>query len=141
MKENLIDLLVERLQGTFPTSKISPKAVLATWRRDEVLQQFPDERGAMLRDSLQESCNEFPSLKEVRFYARKLMPQQNTIGECQRCFGSRWVPEMDNDEPVFRPATAKGREGNIIWRPHPTAAFIEVPYHFVSPCECVKDNN
>lgn len=141
MKESLIDLLVERLQGTFPTSKISPKAVLATWRKDEFLQRFPDELGAMLRDRLQDNCNDFPSLKEVRFHAKKLMPRATIDGECQRCSGNRWVPEMNGDEPVYRPSTAKGVEGNIMWRPSPTAPPVEVLYHFVLPCQCAGDDD
>ncbi len=141
MKESLIDLLVERLQGTFPTSKISPKAVLATWHKDELLQRFPDELGGMLRDRLQENCNDFPSLKEVRFHAKKLMPRVNADGECGRCNGNRWVPEMAGDEPVYRPATTKGIEGNIMWRRTPSDAPTDVLYHFVIPCRCAGDDD
>jgi hypothetical protein len=146
MKENLIDLLVERLQGTFPTSKISPKAVLATWHKDEFLQRFPDELGAMLRDRLQENCNDFPSLKEVRFHARKLMPR-TTAGDCDKCSGNRWLPEMDGDEPVYRVAYAKkGRDADgspvlMMWQRNSMVAPEPVMYHFTVPCRCVGDDD
>ena len=147
MKETLIDLLVERLQGTFPTSKISPKAVLATWRKDEFLQRFPDELGVLLRDRLQENCNDFPTLKEVRFHAKKLMPRSNADGDCDRCVGNRWVPEMAGDEPVYRTAVAKKAKNTdgspvvMMWQRNATVAPEPVMYHFVKACRCVSDDD
>lgn len=147
MKENLIDLLVERLQGTFPTSKISPKAVLATWHKDEFLQRFPDELGAMLRDRLQEHCNDFPTLKEVRFHAKKLMPRTSGEGDCSRCSGNRCVPEMVGDEPVYREAharKAKDADGSrmlMMWQRSPVVAPEPIMYHFTVPCRCAADDD
>lgn len=146
MKESLIDLLVERLQGTFPTSKISPKAVLSTWRKDEFLQRFPDELGAMLRDRLQESCTDFPTLREVKFHGKKLMPRSNADGECSRCDGSRVVPLMNGDDPVFKPAYAKrskdvdGSPMLLMWQRSPAHEPEPILYQYAVPCRCVQDD-
>ena len=140
MKEQHIDLLVERLQGTFPTSKISPKAVIGTWRKDEFLQDFPDELGLMLRERLQENCTDFPSLREVKFHGRKLLPRSQPEMVCGRCEGSGWVPEMKNDAPVYRPGFTKAADGSrveLTWQGDPSKPAQPLLYHFVIECGCV----
>jgi hypothetical protein len=143
MKEQHIDLLVERLQGTFPTSKISPKAVIGTWRKDEFLQDFPDELGLMLRERLQENCTDFPSLREVKFHGKKLLPRQHDSGTCSKCSGTGWVPEMKDHAAVYRPAFAKrarntdGSPMVLTWQPDPSQPAQPLLYHFVIECGCV----
>lgn len=142
MKEDRIDLLVERLQGTFPTSKISPKAVIGTWRRDEFLQSFPDELGLALRERLQENCQDFPTLREVKFHAKRLLPRQVVEGSCQRCDGNGWVPEMAGDVPVFRPSAgskAKDKDAVLMWQRSPDQPPEPILYQHVVPCRCSRD--
>ena len=141
MKEDRIDLLVERLQGTFPTSKISPKAVIGTWRRDEFLQSFPDELGLLLRERLQEHCTDFPSLREVKFHAKRLLPRQDTDGVCSRCNGDGWIPEMDGEEPMRRPdagSKAKDRSEFLMWQRSVDVAPEPILYTHVIQCRCVN---
>lgn len=144
MNEQLIDLLIERLQGTFPSSKISPKAVISTWRKSPFLQDFPDELGLRLRETLQERCTGFPSLPEVIYWAKTLVPKtdQNT---CRLCNGVGYVPEMDGDDPVYREAYAKnlrnpdGSPVLMTWRDN--GVQKPVLYHYVIECRCRQAEN
>ena len=144
MNEQLIDLLVERLQGTFPTAKISPKAVIGTWRKDVFLQDFPDELGLRLRETLQDRCTTFPSLPEVRYWAKTLLPKE-TDARCRFCNGSGYIPEMADDAPVYKQAYAKniknpdGSDVLMTWRDK--GETKPVLYHYVIDCRCkAKDD-
>lgn len=97
-----IELLVDRLMGAYPSTKVSDVKVKALWTRRAELLGFPTERGTDLIDHVLNACRFFPSLPElVACIDMVLAPRRNT-SECVECGGIGYVFITDEHGDVKR---------------------------------------
>ena len=97
-----IELLIDRLMGAYPSTKVSDAKVKALWTRRIELLNFPTERATDLIDHVLNACRFFPSLPEmVACTYLVLMPRRDS-SECEKCGGTGFVVITDEHGDVKR---------------------------------------
>lgn len=90
-----IELLIDRLMGAYPSTKVGDVKVKALWTRRKELLGFPVERATDLIDHVINACKFFPSLPEmVACIDMVLAPRRNAV-ECEKCGGTGFVVICD----------------------------------------------
>ena len=97
-----IELLVDRLMGAYPSTKVSDTKVKALWTRRAELLGFPTERGTDLIDHVLNACRFFPSLPEMVACINMVLAPRRDSSECEKCGGTGFVVITDEHGDVKR---------------------------------------
>lgn len=123
MKAQEIELLVDRLLGAFPATRVDPVKVKALWVRRPELLSLDVEMVQVLLDALVWRSY-FPTLAEVLQTVRDITTVHISDPDCRSCLGVGFVHELD-------------AKGDPIRRPHPTNPEGPAIYVIAVPCgEC-----
>jgi hypothetical protein len=95
-----IELLVDRLMGAYPSTKVSDTKVKALWTRRAELLGFPTERGTDLIDHVLNACRFFPSLPEMVACIDMVLAPRRDSSECEKCGGTGFVVITDEHGDV-----------------------------------------
>jgi len=97
-----IELLVDRLMGAYPSTKVADVKVKALWTRRGELLGFPTERAADLIDYVLNACRFFPSLPELVSCVDMVLAPRRDTSECEKCGGTGFVVITDEHGDVVR---------------------------------------
>jgi hypothetical protein len=97
-----IELLVDRLMGAYPSTRVGDVKVKALWTRRAELLAFPTERAAALIDHILNACRFFPSLPELVSCIDMVLAPRRDVSECERCGGTGFVVITDEHGDVKR---------------------------------------
>jgi hypothetical protein len=97
-----IELLVDRLMGAYPSTKVGDVKVKALWTRRAELLGFPTDRAADLIDQVLNACRFFPSLPEMVACIEMVLAPRRDSYECQKCGGTGFVVITDEHGDVKR---------------------------------------
>ena len=97
-----IELLVDRLMGAYPSTKVGDTKVKALWTRRVELLGFPTERAADLIDHVLNACRFFPSLPELVSCIDMVLAPRRESSECEKCGGTGFVVITDEHGDVVR---------------------------------------
>ena len=97
-----IELLVDRLMGAYPSTKVPDVKVKALWTRRAELLQFPTDRAADLIDHVLNTCRFFPSLPELVSCVDMVLAPRRDSRECENCGGIGYVFITDEHGDVKR---------------------------------------
>lgn len=123
MKAHEIELLVDRLLGAFPATRVEPEKVKALWVRRPELLALDVEMAQILLDALVWKSY-FPTLAEVLQAVADITTVHVANADCRSCLGVGYVHEVD-------------AKGDPIRRPHPTNPDGPAIYVIAVPCgEC-----
>lgn len=110
-----IELLVDRLMGAYPSTKVPDVKVKALWTRRAELLQFPTDRATDLIDHVLNACRFFPSLPEmVACIDMVLMPRRDS-SECEKCGGIGYVVITDENGDSKRFPHRNFPEGEAVY--------------------------
>jgi hypothetical protein len=97
-----IELLVDRLMGAYPSTKVGDAKVKALWTRRAELLGLPTERAADLIDHVLNACRFFPSLPELVSCIDMVLAPRRESSECDECGGTGFVVITDEHGDVVR---------------------------------------
>ena len=120
MKAHEIELLVDRLLGAFPATRVEPAKVKALWvRRPELLALDVDMAQTLLDALVWHSY--FPTLAEVLQAVVDITTVHHANADCRSCLGVGYVHELD-------------AKGDPVRRPHPSNPEGPAVYVIAVPC-------
>lgn len=120
MRPHEVELLVDRLLGAFPATRVDPTKVKALWVRRPELLSLDVSVVSTLIDALVFG-QFFPSLSEVVETVRKITSVHHVQLDCPSCLGVGFVHEVDAD-------------GDPVRRPHPSNPDGPAVYVIALPC-------
>lgn len=120
MKAHEIELLVDRLLGAFPATRVEPAKVKALWVRRPELLALDVEMGQTLLDALVWRSY-FPTLAEVLQAVVDITTVHHADADCRTCLGVGYVHEVD-------------AKGDPVRRPHPSNPEGPAVYVIAVPC-------
>jgi ATP-dependent RNA circularization protein (DNA/RNA ligase family) len=97
-----IELLVDRLMGAYPSTKVADVKVKALWTRRGELLGFPTDRAADLIDYVLNACRFFPSFSEMVICIDMVLSPRRESSECENCGGTGFVVITDEHGDVVR---------------------------------------
>lgn len=132
MTSEEIGELCERIEGMFPTARISFTKMQRTWCQSAALLAFPNQRRADLLRVIMKNFDDIPSLPAVVKICHQLVPVERDT--CQTCGGTGYTHCDAQGEPHAWTVTAKGSDQVLAYNATP------VLYSFALPCEaCNRD--
>jgi hypothetical protein len=104
----LIELMVDRLCGMYPTTNIARNTVKNAWVKDEMLlDASEDDAKAVLK--LAESFGRYPNQFEIKSMFNKVMGVRHAEVGCEKCDSTGFLytdPDFENDSTKTRFVTS-----------------------------------
>ena len=120
MRPHEVELLVDRLLGAFPATRVDPAKVKALWVRRPELLSLDVSVAPTLIDALVYR-QYFPSLAEVMDAVRQITSVHHVRPDCPVCHGAGFVHDLDE-------------HGDPVRRPHPLNPDGPAVYVIALPC-------
>lgn len=104
MTPALIELMIDRLCGMYPTTNIARNTVKMAWGKDELLLDA-SEADAKTVLKMSESLGHFPNQFEIKSMFNKVMGVRHAEVGCDKCDSTGFVytdPDFENDSTDIR---------------------------------------
>lgn len=104
MTPALIELMIDRLCGMYPTTNIARNTVKNAWVKDELLlDASEDDAKQVLR--MAETLGHYPTQYEIKSMFNKVMGVRHAEIGCEKCEGTGFLytdPDFENDSTKTR---------------------------------------
>jgi hypothetical protein len=104
MTPALIELMIDRLCGMYPTTNIARNTVKNAWVKDELLLDASEEDAKQVL-KMSESLGHYPNQFEIKSMFNKVMGVRHAEVGCDKCDSTGFVytnPNFENDSTDIR---------------------------------------